>query len=147
MTPLLVFITLLVVPVLSSCPNGYDEHDGSCYAVVPIKTTWPEASTYCGAIGGYLSVVDGDVERNYLKNYINNKYGTLYNYYWIGGHNYIDGSWSWGSRPIDNIKWNPGDPTGRVGEKCLMMVQKTDYLFSDFECDAKNAFLCEARAN
>ncbi|ESO95871.1 hypothetical protein LOTGIDRAFT_175060 [Lottia gigantea] len=155
MTSLFLLVVFLVLQVVYSCPNGYHQHNGSCYAVVPIRTTWPNAvtyfrtsdNTYCKAIGGYLSVVDGAVERNYLKQYINSKYGSQFNYYWIGGLNYVDGSWVWSGsvRTIDHLMWNPGDPSGRPGEKCLMMVQKSDYLFSDFECDAKNAFVCETQ--
>ncbi|ESO95872.1 hypothetical protein LOTGIDRAFT_175061 [Lottia gigantea] len=147
MTSLKFVVVFLVLQVVYSCPNGYHQHDGSCYAVVPIATTWPNAVTYCKAIGGYLSVVDGAVERNYLKQYINNKYGSQFKYYWIGGLNYVDGSWVWAGsvRTIDPLMWYPGEPSGRPGERCLMMVQKDNYLFGDLECDAKYPFVCEVR--
>ncbi|XP_055954388.1 perlucin [Patella vulgata] len=131
------------------CPNGYHQHEQSCYAIVTFIANWNDAETMCQAAGSHLASVETDAERLYLNQYINFLHGSKYRYYWIGSFDFIDGTYMWvgTQNTLGQIPWYPGEPSKRPGEHCLMMVQDNHSLFGDFECNTEQAFVCEVGLN
>ncbi|ESO89785.1 hypothetical protein LOTGIDRAFT_234170 [Lottia gigantea] len=131
----LIFISSAVYG--QSCPNGYIRHDKSCYAVVTNPTaTWPHAQAYCDGANGHLVTFETEAERSYVHNYIQNRFGPTNKYYWIGGVNYIDGSWVWmNNLTAVNLNWATGEPTRNSNEHCLLMVATEFGKYADNTCE------------
>ncbi|ESO95873.1 hypothetical protein LOTGIDRAFT_175062 [Lottia gigantea] len=148
MMRLIVLLSIALAQYAYGCPNGYHSHNGSCYAAVGVRSTWPNAYSFCKSLNGSLAIVDTESERDYLHQFLNNRFGSKFVYYWVGATNLADGSWMWAesTRPVDNLHWSSGYPTdGSNSQHCLQMVVAHHYYFGDNNCEAKNAFVCETQ--
>ncbi|KAK6187249.1 hypothetical protein SNE40_005316 [Patella caerulea] len=146
---LLLFFSCLILSTYGQCPNGYHQHEQSCYAVVTFRANWFDAETMCQAAGSHLASIETDAERLYLNQYINFLQGTSYKHYFIGAFNYIDGTYQWtrNQAGLGQIPWNAGEPSNNGGEHCLAMEQDSHSLFADISCYSVQAFVCEIQLN
>jgi len=129
----------------SNCPEGWSEHEGSCYKLNSNVLDWNEAQTNCMSYeGGNLAsihsveegaFVEGLMEAEYLKN------GEPTSY-WLGAK-YDDSmdEWEWSDGSIWWLRWFPGG----FG-KCLQIYkdsQSEGWLLSAMDCTYREPYVCK----
>jgi len=131
------------------CPEGWSEHEGSCYKLHSNKLDWDEAEANCRSYeGGNLAspnsekewdIVEGLMEAEYMKN---DEMG-----YWLCGwyDNGMPYEWHW----CDESTWGsftnweggvePTDPG-----KCLQAYRyRGDWIWYAVYCDITSSYVCK----
>lgn len=139
----------MTLEVSDACPNGWVEHDSTCYHISREKETWIGAMRVCELFGGELATIKSDREQQFVVNQI--KLSRLSPYFWIGGTDImVEGEWVWaksGER-ITHGYWYPGEPNNKdVGQDCLMISTYESYQWDDIACNSNVYYVCEQPAD
>ncbi|XP_048732401.2 perlucin-like isoform X1 [Ostrea edulis] len=151
-----VVLLLTVGTVNAGCPNGFIQHDDSCYLFFhSTRASWAEAMMYCQVFKSHLAVIESEREQNFIEGLLLREYHRgLPDGCWIDGTDaLVEGEWVWTTTgkaisTEDYQKWFPGEPNslGRSGEDCLDLLHHEKYSWNDERCEVMNNFLCETSA-
>ncbi|XP_046585439.1 LOW QUALITY PROTEIN: perlucin-like [Haliotis rubra] len=135
----------LVATAYAGCPLGFYQHTKSCYWLSNVKSSFPEAVSYCRYLESHLVTIENRDEDSFLKGYAL-RHGTAPGY-WLGATDLnIEGRWLWeGQRRMSFTNWSwrsPGNSRGQ--EHCLELVKSEGkYVWNDYQCDIPLHFICE----
>ncbi|CAH1781623.1 unnamed protein product [Owenia fusiformis] len=126
--------TLLCNKRRTGCPDGFTQHQGSCYLYVDSgSVSWFEAN--------YRFLIESAEENKYIGDIIGN------DRLWIGGmRGSTDKPWNWmgsegKSTPQQYTNWIEGEPNNAGGdEDCMELYQ---YQWNDENCEKKQNYICE----
>ncbi|XP_075987243.1 uncharacterized protein LOC142983923 [Anticarsia gemmatalis] len=116
----------------------YYNDTGSCYKFHPQYTTWNDARAICETEGGYLVVLNNELEAQVVHD--------MGNYYiHVGIHDSTNDNKGWKSIRGDRLEdiyneWNNALKT-YDGEHCAIMIYIGGLNYN--KCDDERAFLCE----
>ncbi|XP_044737809.1 hemolymph lipopolysaccharide-binding protein-like [Chrysoperla carnea] len=144
-------------PILSNDKYPSFKLDNSYYKIHTDPQVWNDARKICNNEGGYLAILNTDLEARYLTSLINGLYpyssldDSIPNKYFIfiGFHDYFqNGEYV----TIDGLNieksgfnnWSPGEPSSPGVENCGSIERNG--LLNDYFCDAKSIFICEIPA-
>ncbi|KAL5007255.1 hypothetical protein ScPMuIL_016061 [Solemya velum] len=137
----------MTISVECSCPSGYDDVGGSCYAVLYDGFTWPEAKTMCETLGGYLLEINDGSEHGSIKTWLAPKRSSLGSYVYIGGTNVlVTGQWMFPNtfNTMNYTNWAPGQPDNADShEHCLSLVNEATFAYNDLPCTRRENSICE----
>ncbi|XP_048732397.2 perlucin-like [Ostrea edulis] len=151
-----VVVLVTISNVNAGCPNGFLQHDDSCYKFFhSTKATWAEAMMYCQLFKSHLAVIESTREQNFVEGLFRREYHRgLPDGCWIDGtDSLVEGEWVWTTTgktisTEDYQKWFPGKPdSGGTGEDCMALLQHENYSWDDDSCETMNNFLCETSSD
>ncbi|XP_069110065.1 low affinity immunoglobulin epsilon Fc receptor-like [Argopecten irradians] len=139
------FVVLAALTANSNgCPDGWANHQQSCYFFSQDKLSWTGAIVVCKLLGGYLVEVQNDLEKNFLHKTISQQD----EHYWIGAHDAVKkGSFVWATsqEPVsDNVIVRSPD-NSRNNERCVEIDNNGKWNHND--CMAVLQYVCERPAN
>ncbi|XP_048745732.2 perlucin-like [Ostrea edulis] len=132
----------------SPCPHLFYQGNSTCYRVVRIQATWPEALAYCEAYRAELAIIESAEEQMFLVNNIKTEAASLSSKtFWLGASDVMsEGDWQW-AVTLDRVSytnWAPGTPNnGHNVEHCLQLSGGHNFLWNDDNCENKHYFVCE----
>jgi hypothetical protein len=117
------------------CPAGWDSRAFGCYIARTDQKTWQEARDKCIQLGGDLTVIDDDAERDDVLSILDQDV-------WVGATDTAKpGSWTTVKGGPAYIHWAPGQPDG--GDQHCLYVNASDTLFHDRACTDLTRSVCE----
>ncbi|XP_068719496.1 adhesion G protein-coupled receptor E1-like [Montipora capricornis] len=121
-----------------SCPQGWIEHDGSCYTPFAHGATWQEAEDTCREIDSHLALSRGATENEFIAVEVGRPESRV----WIGLRR-IEGEFVWSDgRKADYTNWGRGEPKG--GSDCVSLLPEDIFhSWEVTECNVMQAFICE----
>ncbi|XP_061171815.1 perlucin-like [Saccostrea echinata] len=132
----------------ASCPHLFYSGNSTCYRVVRIKATWPEALAYCEAYKAELAIIESEEEQRFLENYIQTEAASFATKdFWLGATDIMsEGDWQWALtiERVSYTNWAPGKPNNLHNvEHCLKTEGDNSFLWNDDDCETHNYFVCE----
>eukprot|EP00105_Crassostrea_gigas_P002356 XP_011414857.1 PREDICTED: perlucin [Crassostrea gigas] len=130
------------------CPHLFYRGHNTCYRVVRIQATWPEALAYCEAYRAELAIIQSAEEQKLLENYIKTEAASLSSHtFWLGASDIMtEGDWRW-AVTLDQVtyqNWAQGAPNnGHNLAHCLHISGGSGFLWKDGNCENKHYFVCE----
>ncbi|XP_052682439.1 perlucin-like isoform X2 [Crassostrea angulata] len=147
----ILFISL-VYTSLAVCPQGFVEHEGSCYHVIRIQATWAEGRMYCHAYGSKLVSIETQKENTFLVNYLKSIDNQVHSArFWIGGNDIAQtGTYIWEGTQLplnagytNYYQGSPDNGGDNLEEHCMEMSDRYNYEWNDNECKSKFYPICE----
>ena len=133
------------VPCVSSCKPFWVEVENHCYRWSTLKLNWLEAEKTCRKQGGHLaSITSQAVHDNITAQFQGKQHKTM----WIGGTDQEkEEVWKWTDCSLWNFEqWNQGQPDNqREAEHCLEFFRNDGRGWNDYDCTARNYFLCSQK--
>ncbi|XP_045771389.1 macrophage mannose receptor 1-like [Maniola jurtina] len=144
----------LAINECGTTDDGYkmDRASGSCYKFHGTPRVYSRAHMACAAEGGYLAIINGDSEADYIRklfvqNPASSMVGPFYKEVAYLGFNDWNEHGEWltiHGEPLEKAgyaRWSAGEPNNLTGEFCGG-VHRSGYLL-DLKCDSVHAFICE----
>uniref|UniRef100_A0A8W8NHL0 C-type lectin domain-containing protein n=1 Tax=Magallana gigas TaxID=29159 RepID=A0A8W8NHL0_MAGGI len=137
---------------LAVCPQGFVEHEGSCYHVIRIQATWAEGRMYCHAYGSKLVSIETQKENTFLVNYLKSIDNQVHSArFWIGGNDIAQtGTYIWEGTQLplnagytNYYQGSPDNGGDNLEEHCMEMSDRYNYEWNDNECKSKFYPICE----
>ncbi|KAL3889388.1 hypothetical protein ACJMK2_001732 [Sinanodonta woodiana] len=138
---------LLQIFIAIELPSGI-----TCYKVLDLYASWPEAKEYCKILGGKLAAVGSDYEQTIISGIMFKMHGTISNeVYWLDGSDMlVEREWRWmgdngASVPFSFNYWAAGQPDV-TKERCLEIRYDWGSKWNNAHCYTMRSVICEARA-
>ncbi len=107
----------------------FNPENGDSYYLLS-QSNWTDAEAQAIALGGHLATIRNAVENQWVLDTFGH-YGGNSRYLWIGlyddstGRHWADGE------PVSFTNWEPGEPSGGLGEPYTLMYPDTGVLFDN----------------
>ena len=133
-----------------SIPSDAFNYNGHSYYIYSgVAKTWEEAKAYCESLGGYLAVINDELENAALYNYMT-RYGYSSAYFGYSDSE-NEGIWKWVSNDTSNYaNWAPGEPNQErnTEDYAMFYFKYTDGKWNDGDFNGNtvqdtSAFICE----
>lgn len=93
---------ILEIDISNLKPTAEAQFDNNRYLLFDKNTTWTEAKTVCGILGGQLASLESNAENEFMKDFL--KKGTR-EWYYLGGQK-VNNTWQWeNGKTVNTVSW------------------------------------------
>ncbi|XP_004531579.1 C-type lectin 37Db [Ceratitis capitata] len=125
-------------------PGSLD--DNTDYYVSSKKVSWFAANYYCFSKGWELVSPENFQALTLLKGF-RELYDVTGTTYWSAGNRLDGSSWVWGlndgGSKFSITNWSSNEPNGNYTDKCLLIDNSAESLWTNADCAAKYKFICQ----